>query len=118
MSDEIDELIRRIGDGEISIEQAQQISGLSAVTPRRGWSSIGLRTIEADDPNYWSTKDAALLLGPPYLSATQVRQLVRLAGLKPAGKRRMTPTGKSGRHVRVYSAVELIKAYDAVANVI
>lgn len=114
MSDKIDDLIQKIRDGEISLEDARHLQE----EHRRGWSSVGLRVIDADDPNYWSTADASKLLGPPYLSQGQVRQLVHLAGLQPAGKRRMTPSGKPGRHVRVYSAVELIKAYDAVSNII
>lgn len=87
-------------------------------TLKRGWSSQGLKQIDADDPNYWSTADAAKLLGPPELTHAQVRQLVHLAGLEPVGKKRVTIQGRGGRHVRVYRASELIKAFNAIADVL
>ncbi len=82
---------------------------------KKGWSSAGLRQIDTDDPNFWSTADAAKLLGPPDLTHTQVRQLVHLAGLEPAGKKRMD---RGGRHVRVYKATDLIKAYSAISDIL
>ncbi len=81
----------------------------------RGWSSAGLKQIDQDDPNFWSTAEASSLLGPPDLSHAQVRQLVHLAGLEPKGKKRVQ---RGGRHVRVYSAEELIAAYKAIADII
>jgi hypothetical protein len=84
----------------------------------RGWSSQGLEIIEQDDPEYWSTADAARLLGPPILSQAQVRQVVRLSNLQPAGKRRVTVRGRGGRHVRVYKSTELIKAYEAISSIL
>lgn len=92
------------------------MTAVSSNRGKRGWSSQGLRIISPDDADYWSTADAAQLLGPPQLSQDQVRQLVNLAGLEPAGKRRMTPSGVKGRHVRVYKADDLIKAYDAISG--
>lgn len=85
---------------------------------KRGWSSEGLPVIEPDDDRYWSTADAARLLGPPELTQGQVRQLVALASIPAIGKRRVTIRGRGGRHVRVYEAAKLIKAYEAVASVI
>ena len=85
---------------------------------KRGWSSAGLKLIDTDDPNFWSTADAARLLGPPDLTHQQVRQLVHLAGLQPAGKKRVSAQGRGGRHVRVYSATDLIKAFDAISDII
>ncbi len=85
---------------------------------KRGWSSAGLKQIAPDDPNYWSTAEAASLLGPPTLSHTQVRQLVHLANLEPAGKKRVAIRGKGGRHVRVYPAADLIKAFNAIAEIL
>lgn len=85
---------------------------------KRGWSSKGLKQIDPDDPDFWSTADAAKLLGPPELNHTQVRQLVHLAGLEPAGKKRVQINGRGGRHVRVYRAADLIKAYDAIAGIL
>ncbi len=85
---------------------------------KRGWSSEGLDVISADDPGFWSTADAARFLGPPELSQAQVRQLVRLGGLEPAGKRRVTIRGRGGRHVRVYRSSDLIKAYEAISSIL
>jgi hypothetical protein len=84
----------------------------------RGWSSKGLRVIAEDDPSFWSTADAARLLGPPELTHAQVRQLVNLAGLEPVGKKRVTVHGRGGRHVRVYKASDLIKAFSAIADIL
>lgn len=81
----------------------------------RGWSSDGLRTV-GDDELLWTVSDAASLLGPPALTPRQVRDLVKLAGITPAGKRRVTPRGQAGRHARVYPASALIRAYDAISR--
>lgn len=81
--------------------------------PERGWSSRGLRVVH-DDPLLWTAADAAGLLGPPRLEAAQVRRLIRMIGLKPIGKRRVTAQGSSGRHARVYRAGDLIAAYEAL----
>jgi len=83
--------------------------------PRRGWSSGNLPVISTDDPNYWSVADASSLLGPPDLNENQVRQLVRLAGLEPVGKRY---AGSRRRHVRVYPATAFIQAFEKIATII
>jgi hypothetical protein len=80
--------------------------------PRRGWSSKNLEVVPLLDPRYWSVFDAASLLGPPKLSESQVRDLIHLAGLEPAGKRH---NGSRRRHIRVYLAENLIEAYDKIA---
>jgi hypothetical protein len=67
-----------------------------------------------DDPELWTVAQAAVLLGPPDLNVRQVRDLVKIFGLEPVGKRRVTAVGQSGRHARVYYASEFIKAYDAI----
>ena len=82
-----------------------------------GWSSAGLKTL-GDDPAYWTAEQASSLLGPPALAPAQVRTLIRCAGLEPAGKRRVTAYGMSGRHARVYLATDLIRLYDAVYSVV
>lgn len=69
-----------------------------------------------DDPAYWTAAEAALLLGPPELTVAQVRQLIRLCSIRPAGRRKAGPRAL-GRHPAVYAAVELIKAYDALYRV-
>jgi hypothetical protein len=81
----------------------------------RGWSSAGLKTV-GDDETLWTVTDASRLLGPPELSPAQVRQLIVMMKLEPVGKRRVTVLGRSGRHARVYRAIELIKAYDAISR--
>lgn len=81
------------------------------VTVRRGWSSADLPVISADDARFWSIADAAVLLGPPTLTPRQFRDLVRVVGLEPAGKR---PAGAGRRYVRVYSATDLIVAFEQV----
>lgn len=81
----------------------------------RGWSSDGLKTV-GDDELLWTVSDAASLLGPPVLTARQVRDLVKLAGITPVGKRRVTQRGQAGRHARVYPASDLIRAYDAISR--
>jgi hypothetical protein len=83
--------------------------------PRRGWTSSHLEVIATTDGTRWSIADAANLLGPPQLTETQVRHLVRLASLEPVGKRF---NGSRRRHVRVYDAQDLIKAYEKVATLL
>jgi hypothetical protein len=80
---------------------------------KRGWSSAGLPVIEGNYDIYWSTAEAAYLLGPPSLTEEQVRQLVHLVGLTPVGKRWVK--GRTTRHVRVYRASDLIRVYEAIA---
>ena len=82
---------------------------------RRGWTSEGLMIIAESDTSYWSTREAALLLSPG-LKPEQIRSLIRLAGIAPAGKRH-GPSRRGGRYVRVYAAIDLIKAYEAVSDV-
>jgi hypothetical protein len=86
------------------------------VTNARGWSSAGLRAV-GDDPHLWTAQEASAILGPPALTPTQVRALIRCAGLEPAGKRSGASQG-AGRAARVYRAADLIKLYDAVYSVI
>ena len=81
-------------------------------SPKRGWVSDRLPVVNPDDLSYWSTSDAAMLLGSD-LTAAQIRALIRLAGLQPSGKRRGIAR-KGGRYVRVYSAVSLIRAHEAI----
>ena len=86
-----------------------------ATAPRRGWSSGNLPVVNEDDPDFWSVADASSLLGPPDLDEAQVRQLVRLAGLEPVGKRN---AGSRRRHVRVYPASAFINAFEKIATII
>ncbi len=87
----------------------------SRPSPRRGWTSAHLPVISTEDGTYWSVADAAGLLGPPELTQAQVRHLVRLAGLEPAGKRF---NGSRRRHVRVYDAQDFLRAYEKVSTLL
>jgi hypothetical protein len=82
---------------------------------RRGYATMTLPVVSMDDERYWSVSDAARLLGPPDLSDAQVRQLIHLFGFQPAGKRN---GGSRRRHVRVYDAEKLARAYAAIASVL
>jgi len=66
-----------------------------------------------DDTRFWTAAEAAALLGPPELTVTQVRQLIRLTSIAPAGRRKPGPRSR-GRWPSVYAAEDLIRAYDAV----
>jgi hypothetical protein len=92
---------------EVTLEAANQ--------PRRGWSSRDLKEVSVRDDKYWSIADAADLLGSAQFGENQVRQLVKLAGLEPAGKRF---AGPRRRHVRVYAAKDLIDAFEKIAAVV
>jgi hypothetical protein len=76
-----------------------------------------LAVVATDDDRFWSVFDAARMLGSDDdsggLSEEKVRNLIKLAGLQPAGKRH---NGSRRRHVRVYRAVDLIHAYEKIAT--
>jgi hypothetical protein len=84
--------------------------------PRRsnaGWTSENLPLVAESDGSFWSVANAAELLGPPKLSEKQVRNLIDLLDMQPVGKR---TAGPRRRHVRVYSAIALITAFEKVAE--
>lgn len=85
----------------------------SEKTTKRGWLASSLPVV-GDDPALWTAADAARLLGPPTLTTDQVRQLIRMVGLEPVGKRRTGNPRIGGRHARVYAAESLIRAYEAL----
>lgn len=82
---------------------------------KRGWTSAELRVV-TDDDRLWTVEEAAQLLGPPVLAPWQVRQLVTMWQIKPVGVRSRTGTEKRGRQPRVYRAIDLIRAYDALSK--
>jgi hypothetical protein len=88
---------------------------VEAPEKRRGYATRNLPVVAEDDERYWSISDASRLLGPPELSEMQVRQLVHLINLRPAAKR---PSGSRRRHVRVYDASHLARAYAAIESVL
>lgn len=100
---------------EVPAPRAEEAAGGNTAGHRRGYETKYLPVVSPDDPNYWSVSDAAKLLGPPELTETQVRQLVHLVGMTPKGKR---SGGSRRRHVRVYDAGELSRAYAAIASVL
>lgn len=84
---------------------------------RRGYVTHTLPLVDEDDPDYWSVSDAVRLLESPespWLNEVWFRQLINLTGMKPAGRR---PSGSKRRHVRVYDASKLAKAYTAMVSV-
>lgn len=82
---------------------------------KRGWTSTDLRVVTEDD-RLWTVEEAAQLLGPPMLAPWQVRQLVVMWQIKPVGVRSRSGEEKRGRQPRVYRAIDLIKAYDALSK--
>lgn len=80
---------------------------------RRGYATRSLPVVAVDDERYWSVSDASSILGPPELNEMQVRQLVHLLNMQPVGKR---SGGSRRRHVRVYDAERLARAYAAIAS--
>lgn len=78
----------------------------------RGRQSSGLPVL-GESPKHWTVAEAAALLGPPVLTENQVRHLIRLCSIPPAGKRRAGPRTR-GRYPLAYKAIDLIEAYDAV----
>lgn len=80
---------------------------------KRGWKAQDLPVV-GYDPELWTAADAARLLGPPALTTDQVRQLVRMLGMPPVGKRKTGTGNTGGRHARVYPAEALIRAFEAL----
>lgn len=84
---------------------------ISVPAPRRGWSSQGLQVVATNDKRYWSIYDATIILGEPF-DEKRVAMLIKLADLKPAGKRH---NGSRRRHVRVYLAADILNAHEKAA---
>lgn len=77
---------------------------------RCGWK--GSPVIELDG-SCWPLDFAAKSLGVP---ARDLRDLVRIVELTPAGTMRMSPYRRSGRQPRVYDATKLVKLYEAIRS--
>lgn len=73
-----------------------------------GWR--GLPEVPADG-TVWPLSVAADVLGMP---ESDLRDLVRIAGLKPAGTIKMAEFRRSGRHPRAYDAARLVALYDGI----
>jgi hypothetical protein len=81
----------------------------------KGWTATELLVVDQDE-RLWTVGEAAQLLGPPVLDPVQVRQLVVMWQIKPVGVRSRTGAEKRGRQPRVYRAIDLIRAYDALSK--
>ena len=97
-------------ENENTENEAQESTG-----KRRGYATRNLPVVAEGDERYWSVSDASSILGPPDLSEMQVRQLVHLLNMQPIGKR---SGGSRRRHVRVYDASHLARAYAAIESVL
>jgi hypothetical protein len=75
---------------------------------RSGWE--GVAEVPVDGRN-WPLGFAARTLGVP---ERDLRDLVRITGLQPAGTMPMAGFRRSGRNPRVYDATALVRLYDAV----
>lgn len=84
--------------------------GLSCDCHSKGWA--GEAPVPVDGLN-WPLDFAAAMLNIP---ERDLRDLVRITGLKPAGTMRMAAFRRSGRNPRVYDSGKLIKIYDWVKN--
>ncbi len=94
---------------------AEPPAGSSSSGKKRGYATRDLPVVSDDDERYWSVADAVRLLDPPGLDELWFRQLLHLVNMKPVAKK---SGGSRRRHVRVYEAEKLAKAYTAVADVI
>lgn len=78
------------------------------MTPVKGWA--GAPPVPVDGDN-WPVEFAAKTLG---ISEKDLRDLIRITGLEPAGTMKMASFKRSGRNPRVYDAAKLIMLYNAM----
>lgn len=76
--------------------------------PRKGWKG---KPPVALDGNTWPLDFAAKTLG---VSEKDLRDLVRIVRLEPAGTLKMAAYRRSGRHPRAYDASKLVRMWQAV----
>lgn len=79
-------------------------------TPNTGWA--GLPLVELDGQN-WPLEFASKMLDIP---VRDLSDLVRIAGLPPAGTIRMAAFSRQGRQPRAYPAGKLIMIAEAVTD--
>jgi hypothetical protein len=75
---------------------------------RKGWEGKPPVAIDGDN---WPLDFAAKTLG---LSERDLRDLVRITGLEPAGTMSWSNYRRSGRNPRVYNASKLVKIFSTV----
>lgn len=78
----------------------------------RGWTTDGLALVEPDE-RLWTVSEAAQLLGK---KPGSVRWLIEELEIEPVGMQKQDGPEKRGRQPRVYRAVDLIRAYDALSR--
>jgi hypothetical protein len=80
--------------------------------PHVSWTDEGRKgyPLTSLDEGAWTLPLAAMILDIP---ERDLKDLVRITGLKPCGSARVSPYRRSGRHPRVYSAKALIALYEA-----
>lgn len=76
----------------------------------KGWTGIGFVNIDGMN---WPLSVAAKLLDIP---EKDLRDLVRITGLQPAGEIRMSAYSRQGRQPRAYPATKLIKLCEVIAD--
>lgn len=79
---------------------------------KRGWSSAELTLVQQDE-KYWTVAEAATYLGR---RQDDVRFIIRSLNITPIGMQKQTGPEKRGRQPRVYRALDLIRAYDALSK--
>jgi hypothetical protein len=77
---------------------------------RRGWTG---KMPVALDGNNWPLDFAAKMIG---CSEKDLRDLVRMTGLKPAGTLRMSEFRRSGRNPRAYDASTLVRLWQGIQD--
>jgi hypothetical protein len=82
------------------------------VTPRTGW---GRQPEVPLDGKNWPLSFAAEQLD---MSERDLRDLVRIVGLKPTGTMKMATYKRSGRNPMVYDAGKLVKMNEAINSLV
>jgi hypothetical protein len=78
--------------------------------PRKGWKG---KMPVALDGNTWPLDFAAKIIG---CSEKDLRDLVRMTGLQPAGTLKMADFRRSGRNPRAYDASKLVRMWQGIQD--
>lgn len=80
----------------------------------RGWTTVGLTLVDEDE-RLWTVAQAATFLGK---RQDDVRFVIRNSpAIAPVGMQKQIGPDKRGRQPRVYRAIDLIRAFDALSKV-
>lgn len=104
----IPEWERDLLDGRIGRRPDDGVTCDCDCKPKFGWK--GKPPVPVDGDN-WPLDFAAATLG---ISEKDLRDMVRIVDLPPAGTMKMASYRRSGRNPRVYNASKLVKIYSAV----